>query len=108
LRQNIPFCVKFKYHSPFGGLRTMTKKFQKEFKKHITQKTGFELYEYHVGGKHYICKIKCKGCKLHDEEIIFPNGNGTSISTSPSASNAWKNIKTQINKIHREHIEKNQ
>jgi hypothetical protein len=83
----------------------MTKKFTRQFDKNITQKTGFKIHSYEVGGKHYICKIICEGCEMHEEPIIFPNGKGTSISTSPSASNAWNSIKTQIKKIHREHIE---
>jgi hypothetical protein len=64
------------------------------------------MESYEVGGKHYICKISCEGCEMHKEPITFPRGPGTSISTSPSASNAWNSIKSQIRKIHREHIEK--
>lgn len=81
----------------------MTKKFQREFQKQITDKIGLILHDYHVGGKHYLCKIECKGCEIHPNGAIFPNGKGTSISTSPSTSNAWNNIKSQIKKIHREH-----
>jgi|TARA_X000001036_G_C20106785_1_gene573525 hypothetical protein len=83
----------------------MSKKFQREFEKNITSKTGWILDSYKVGGKHYLCKIKCKGCELHEDEIIFPHGNGTSISSTPSASNAWNNIKSQIRKVHREHLD---
>ena len=82
----------------------MGKKFEREFAKNITAKTGFILHDYHVGGKHYICKILCEGCEMHEEPAVFPNGKGTSISTSPSASNAWNNIKSQIKKVHREHF----
>ena len=64
----------------------MTKKFQREFQKNITDKIGLILYDYQVGGKHYLCKIECKGCEIHPNGAIFPNGKGTSISTSPSAS----------------------
>jgi len=85
----------------------MTKKFEREFEKEITKKTGWKLESYIVGGKHYLCKITCEGCDLHEETITFPNGRGTSISTSPSASNAWNSIKSQIRKVHREHIELN-
>ena len=85
----------------------MSKKFKREFEKNITKKTGWELVSYNNGGKHYICKIKCNGCELHEGEMIFPNGNGTSISSTPSASNAWNSIKSQIRKIHKETVEKN-
>jgi len=84
----------------------MSKKFQRDFQKQITQKTGWKLDSYIVGGKHYLCKIKCDGCSLHEDTIIFPKGVGTSISTSPSASNAWNNIKSQIRKVHRQHLDK--
>tara|TARA_Y100000996_G_C22545143_1_gene651508 strand:+ start:323 stop:580 length:258 start_codon:yes stop_codon:yes gene_type:complete len=84
----------------------MSKKFEREFQKHITSKTNWILDSYKTGGKHYLCKIRCEGCDLHDDVIVFPNGNGTSISTSPSASNAWNSIKSQIRKVHREHLEK--
>ena len=83
----------------------MTKKFERDFVKQITKKTGWKLDSYVVGGKHYLCKITCEGCDLHENPITFPNGKGTSISTSPSASNAWSSIKSQIRKVHREHVE---
>jgi len=84
----------------------MTKKFERDFEKYITKKTGFILDSYDSNGKHNMCKIKCPGCEKYPEGHIFPEGRGTSISSTPSASNAWNSIKSQIRKVHRENIEK--